>query len=159
MCEEQLRVVIDAHDFWIKFAEYYKLKKDITEDIYFLVAEKKSNKLKIIDWIFLKDQFGIEVTVNYVKIPAKISLAFIKLCKKNDFYPIILHTHKWLGSNKNISFSMEDLLYMKKFVKTCRKLKFNSAVIFWVTNGKFYQQCIFENEIDKEGIFLETLAI
>lgn len=70
-----------------------------------------------------------------------------------------MHTHEWYYSDENISFSKKDLLFMKNFVKVCRKLGLNLAITFWVTNGKYYQQCIFDKVSSEEKLNLSPIKL
>ena len=152
-------MIINATGFWKEFLEYLEVNDDTTEKIVFLVAKKERAMLEVIDWTFLNDNYGIKTTNYEVSIPKELSLAFINLCKRNNYYPIIMHTHEWYYSDENISFSKKDLLFMKNFVKFCRKLGLNLAITFWVTNGKYYQQCIFDKVSSEEKLNLSTIKL
>ena len=152
-------MIINATVFWKEFLEYLEVNDDTTEKIVFLVAKKEKTMLEVIDWTFLNGNYGVKTTNYAVSIPKELSLAFINLCKKNNYNPIIMHTHEWLHCDDNISFSEMDLLFMGNFVKICRKLCLNSSIIFWVTNGKYYQQCIFDNVNGKEELTLNTIKL
>lgn len=133
-------------DFWADFLDYLKKNNNKAEKLALMIAKKSDDEIKPIDWTFFSGSSGIITTEFEIHIPRQLSLSFINVCKKNNYNPIIVHTHNWLDSDYNISFSNKDMLFMKSFVKACRKMEFHLEVIFWVTNGKYYQQCIFNND-------------
>ncbi len=62
------------------------------------------------------DEIGGKFGKDFVYIPAKASIAFLRICRCYNFIPFIIHSHLINCENgEPVSYSEQDEKYMKKF--------------------------------------------
>ncbi len=134
------------------------------EMCYFMACKIKSFTVDFIeafvfDILNIKD-IGGKCYKDNVFIPAKSSLVFLKLCKKNNFIPIIMHTHRLFSFDEEVSFSKEDMNFEKSICALADKLGIDLPIVFSVINSqsfcfRFSTKITNFQLIDKQGVVYE----
>lgn len=88
------------------------------------------------------EEIGGSTGRNFSSIPQKVSLALIRLCVKQGFVPMILHTHPaaaYLG--ELVTFSDKDRIYIEKFSAVAMERGVHDLCLFLVTDGQSILLC------------------
>jgi len=82
------------------------------------------------------DSLGILGSASSLFIPKELSIALIRVCIHNDLVPMVLHSHTLESIVENdLSFSIEDMSFIRRFAKVAVNFKLTSPLFFYLTEG------------------------
>lgn len=112
----------------------------------------QSTAIAILDYSMVDDFGGISEEFS-ITIPIRLSLAILNVCKKNNWTPLIFHTHppktNWNGS---VYFSKQDISFFGCFSEYAWKELQLPLCIFAVTNGTRTKYCIWDTQTGSYSI-------
>lgn len=100
--------------------------------------------IEILDYCLI-EEIGGSIGKETVTIPKSVTCSIMSICNKNNFIPIIIHTHPYSGGN--VSLSIEDKKFIDSFSKLASKIGGIPFCLFAVTDSKTIQYCM--EDIDK----------
>ena len=110
------------------------LKTNVEQCAIGIAKKEYEERFSLIDYSFIQDFQG-ETHESFVQIPAKVSIALLSICQKNNFVPVIMHSHIIGYENATpLRFSQQDWKFMKTFRRTAQECGV-SEVVFLLTNG------------------------
>ena len=104
-------------------------------------VSEKGCQYSVVDYCMIED-IGGKTNTGSTTIPKAVTCALINTCKNTKKIPVIIHTHIFGYEHSDpLSFSPQDMSFIKKFSQYVSEIGNIPVCIFIVTNGDKVLYC------------------